>query len=110
MKHIPPALALLICIGRCAVATITLPESGRQYASVPETAFKTLSFGVEYIARLQSSQNVLDDVYACNVDDTATNNLVVPSDSKPGTCVRIMELWMFMSFAIAGCGCYSYVK
>jgi hypothetical protein len=53
---------------------------------------------------------VLDDVYACNVDDTATNNLVVPSDSKPGTCVRIMELWMFMSFAIAGCGCYSYVK
>ena len=89
MKSIQ-TLLLFILAGRCAVtATITMPESGKQYASVPEPAFQKLTFGVEYLARLQQASDVLNDSYLCRGIDP---QMIVPSDSTPGTCLVLTVL------------------
>ena len=86
-----------IAIQRCAItvnATITLPDTGAQYASVLESDFGTsMAIGVEYVGRLQKSPS-FDDPYLCtdsNADADADadthgsiKGIIVPSDNTPG--------------------------
>mmetsp|Transcript_7826 Transcript_7826/g.11494 ORF Transcript_7826/g.11494 Transcript_7826/m.11494 type:complete len:635 (-) Transcript_7826:48-1952(-) len=79
-------LFLLSLFFQCTSATITLSESGKQYQSFPETSFgNSLSYGYEYVARLQVLPN---DLYLCknytNKDDRSDRDeIIVPADNVP---------------------------
>ena len=63
--------------------TITFPDSGKQFASVLEPHLKSLSYGVEYVARLQSvKENGSSSGSLCHPRDA---QIVVPGDAVPGT-------------------------
>jgi hypothetical protein len=76
-------LALLVQIQiEPAGATITLADSGKQYRSVQEEHFgHLLSYGVEYVARLQTVEN---DPFLCQSDsDADAHEIVFPVDKIP---------------------------
>jgi hypothetical protein len=56
--------------------TVTLVETGEQYASFQDSRFKLLAYGVEYRARLQRA--VKDPTLCHDVD------ILIPQDSTPG--------------------------
>ncbi len=80
-----PVFLIVALAGRCAVtATITIPSSGKQYSSVPEAAFQHLTFGVEYLSRLQHASEVSRDPYLCHLDFPDKTGMIIPSDGTPG--------------------------
>ena len=70
-------LLILTNIPQCK-GTITLLDTGDQYASIQESHFKLLDYGVEYSARLQAST---DQPALCS--HIPNNEVVVPRDSSP---------------------------
>lgn len=69
-------ILILTNIPQCR-GTITLLETGDQYASIQESHFKLLDYGVEYNARLQAST---EEPALCHTPQVP---VVVPRDSSP---------------------------
>ena len=77
------------------MGTVTLVETGDQFASFQDSRFKLLAYGVEYRARLQRS---LKDPMLCH-DDV---DVILPPDSSPGkNCVWMNLTIMYGLLAVS---------